>query len=68
MVERRILLREEKLKLAQQKFEIEEIERKAKIEEDCKRNEQTFTILRNQMEMQRQMMEMITKLKDKKDE
>ena len=68
LVERRILLSEEKLKLAQRKFELEEIERKAKIEEDRKRNEQMFTILRNQMGMQRQMMEMITKLKDKKDE
>ena len=67
MAERRIFLSEEKLKLAQRKFELEEIERKAKIEEDRKRNEQTFTILRNQMEMQRQMMEMITKLKDTKD-
>ena len=67
MAEQRLLLSEEKLKLAQQKFELEEIERKAKIEEDRKRNEQMFTILRNQMEMQTQMMEMITKLKDTKD-
>ena len=67
MAERRLLLSEEKLKLAQRKFEVEEIERKARMEEDCKRNEQTYMILKNQMEMQRQMMEMIMKFKDKKD-
>ena len=58
----------EAVRMTEVESELEEIERKARMEEDCKRNEQTYMILKNQMEMQRQMMELIMKFKDKKDE
>ena len=70
LAERRLALSEEKLKLEEKKFSIESEERKQFIEErklqmteEAKRNAQTLEFMKTQMEMQKEMMNMMMQFK-----
>ena len=71
-MERKLAMSEEKLQLETARFDLEAEERrqgiqerKIRLTEDQRRNEQNFEMIRTQMNMQKEMMEMMMKYNDK---